>query len=115
MTNTGQLRDLVIEQLLDVHQAQRDQGQNHLYLGVHIEPGVLLAADDVHLPPTTGLLAILDRSEDTAHRGSFLLRVDELFATSSHHRAWSRFNFQLSLAYSQRKGGPPLQVGEEVR
>ena len=39
MTSTGQLRDLVIEQLLDVHQAQRHQGPNHFHLGVHIEPG----------------------------------------------------------------------------
>ena len=62
MTSTGQLRDLVIEQLLDVHQAQRHQGSNHFHLGVHIEPGVLLAPDDVHLPQTTGLLAFPDRS-----------------------------------------------------
>ena len=31
-------------------------------LAVHIEPGVLLAPDDVHLPQTTGFLAFPDRS-----------------------------------------------------
>ena len=58
MTSTGQLRDLVIEQLLDVHQAQWDQGVNHFHLGVHSEPGVLLAADDVHVPQTTGSVSV---------------------------------------------------------
>ena len=51
-----------VEQFLDVHQAQRDQGANHLHLRVHIEPGVLLAVDDGHRPQTTGLLAFPDRS-----------------------------------------------------
>lgn len=62
VTRTGQLRDLVVEQLLDVHQAQRHQGANRLHLRVHIKFGVLLAADDLDVAQATGLLALLDRS-----------------------------------------------------
>ncbi|HIN11805.1 MAG TPA: DUF1697 domain-containing protein [Acidobacteria bacterium] len=75
---------------------RRRTAETHIALLRGINVGgrnTLPAADDVHLPQTTGLLAFPDRSEDTAHLGSFLLRVDELFATSSNQRVWSRFNF----------------------
>ena len=46
-----QRRHLLVEQLLHVHQAQGDQGPDELYLGVELQVGVVLAADDLDRTP----------------------------------------------------------------
>ena len=52
----GHLR---VEQLLDMHQAQRDQGPDELHLGVHLQLGVVLATDDLDRAQRATLLALL--------------------------------------------------------
>ena len=53
---------LRVQQLLHVHQAQRDQGADQLHLGVHLQIGVVLAADDVDRAQRATLLALPDRT-----------------------------------------------------
>ena len=57
-----QRRHLRVEQLLHVHQAQGDQGPDELYLGVELQVGVVLAADDLDRTQRATLLALPDRT-----------------------------------------------------
>ena len=58
----GQRRHLRVEHLLHVHQAQGDQGADQLHLGVELQIGVVLAADDVDRTQRATLLALPDRT-----------------------------------------------------
>ena len=64
MTSTGQLRDLVIEQLLDVHQAQRQPVQRHHTTGLGAVNFQLSLAHPPSGPSTTtGASCVLNRGK----------------------------------------------------
>ena len=52
----------LVEQLLDVHQPQRNQGSDQLHLGIDLQLGVLRAVDDVDRAQRATFLALSDRS-----------------------------------------------------
>ena len=58
----GQRRHLLVEQFLHMHQAQGHQGPDQLHLGVQLQLGVVLAAQDVDPPQLANLLALPDRT-----------------------------------------------------
>ena len=69
---TGQRRHFVVEHLCYVHQAQGHQGPDELYLRVELQLTVVFPANDIDWAQRSTLLALSDRTEDTAHLGSFL-------------------------------------------
>ena len=52
----------LVEQLLDVQQAQRNQRPDQLHLGIDFQLGVLLSVDDVDRAQRVTFLALPDRS-----------------------------------------------------
>ena len=48
----------LVEQLLDVHQPQRNQGPDQLHLGIDLQLGVLLSVDDVDRAQRATFLAL---------------------------------------------------------
>ena len=57
-----QRRHLLVEQLLDMQQPQRNQGPDQLHLGVDVQFGILLPVDDVDRAQRANLLALPDGS-----------------------------------------------------
>ena len=93
-----QRRHFLVEQLLDVHQPQRDQGPDQLHLGIDVQLGIVLPVDDVE-PNVRTFLRFLTGRRTLLILAPLSRGVMAVFATSSHHRGWSRFNFQLSFAH----------------
>src|SRR5680860_69725 len=99
----GQGTHLGFEDLLNMHQPQRNEGTNTLHLTVHVKRLIVISPQHRRGSQAFRFLASLFAFRNTTHEvAPFLDGGDDILGrTPSHHRSGSHFKFPLTLALSQ--------------
>ena len=87
IAGAGQRTDLLFQEGLNMHQAQRDEGANLFHLGAHIERLILFRSDELHAPQTASLLVSFGGSCNTFHDRLFSTPSEILNRSIAFHRA----------------------------